>query len=91
MPAKKKSAETTEIKVTSKLTFQLNDRMWYSVESSRNRVMNGLTDEEVDIEQDKLWESVGSQVDKQVVQAVEPNVDEPTWKKVLEIVNIKPQ
>ena len=86
MPAKKKSAETTEIKVTSKVTCQVLNGAWYSVECSRNREMHGLTDEEVEKEQEALWEITNKQLDEQVEQVVKANVSEPTWKKLLELL-----
>lgn len=67
-----KKSETTEIKVTSKATVQIGTA-WYSFEASKNREMLGLSDDEVDKEQDRLWNSVNGQVDNQIQQAIEAN------------------
>ena len=50
MPAKKKSIETTEIKCSSKLTYQLDNRTWYSFEESRTQSLNGLLNVEKAVE-----------------------------------------
>ena len=76
MPAKKKSAETTEIKVTSKATVQIGNGAWYSFESSKNREMTGYDDKEVDEEQDKLWKDVNGQIDKQIQDILDANKKE---------------
>ena len=65
--------EVTEIKATSKLTFQLNDRTWYSFEASRTMGMSGLTDEEVEAKNKELWDNVNSQVDQQLNEAISAN------------------
>lgn len=65
--------EVTEIKATSKLTFQLNDRTWYSFEASRTMGMSGLSDEEVEAKNKELWDNVNSQVDENFREAVEIN------------------
>lgn len=67
-----KKSETTEIKVTSKATVQIGTA-WYSFEASKNREMSGLSDDEVDKEQNKLWDDVNGQVDNQVQQAIIAN------------------
>lgn len=65
--------EVTEIKATSKLTFQLNDRTWYSFEASRTMGMSGLSDEEVEAKNKELWDNVNAQVDENFREAVEIN------------------
>ena len=65
--------EVTEIKATSKLTFQLNDRTWYSFEASRTMGMSGLSDEEVESKNKELWDNVNAQVDENFREAVEIN------------------
>lgn len=65
--------EVTEIKATSKLTFQLNDRTWYSFEASRTMGMSGLTDEEVETKNKELWDNVNAQVDQQLNEAISAN------------------
>ena len=65
--------EVTEIKATSKLTFQLNDKTWYSFEASRTMAMSGLSDEEVDAKNKELWDNVNAQVDENFREAVEIN------------------
>lgn len=65
--------EVTEIKATSKLTFQLNDRTWYSFEASRTMGMSGLTDEEVEAKNKELWDNVNAQVDQQLNEAISAN------------------
>ena len=65
--------EVTEIKATSKLTFQLNDRTWYSFEASRTMGMSGLSDEEVEAKNKELWDNVNSQVDQQLNEAISAN------------------
>ena len=65
--------EVTEIKATSKLTFQLNDRTWYSFEASRTMGMTGLSDEEVEAKNKELWDNVNSQVDQQLNEAISAN------------------
>ena len=65
--------EVTEIKATSKLTFQLNDRTWYSFEASRTMGMSGLTDEEVEAKNKELWDNVNAQVDQQLNDAISAN------------------
>lgn len=65
--------EVTEIKATSKLTFQLNDRTWYSFEASRTMGMSGLTDEEVEAKNRELWDNVNAQVDQQLNEAISAN------------------
>lgn len=65
--------EVTEIKATSKLTFQLNDRTWYSFEASRTMGMSGLSDEEVEAKNKELWDKVNAQVDENFREAVEIN------------------
>ena len=65
--------EVTEIKATSKLTFQLNDRTWYSFEASRTMGMSGLSDEEVEAKNKELWDNVNAQVDENFKEAVEIN------------------
>ena len=65
--------EVTEIKATSKLTFQLNDRTWYSFEASRTMGMSGLSDEEVETKNKELWDNVNAQVDQQLNEAISAN------------------
>ena len=65
--------EVTEIKATSKLTFQLNDRTWYSFEASRTMGMSGLSDEEVEDKNKELWDNVNAQVDQQLNEAISAN------------------
>lgn len=65
--------EVTEIKATSKLTFQLNDRTWYSFEASRTMGMSGLSDEVVEAKNKELWDNVNSQVDQQLNEAISAN------------------
>lgn len=65
--------EVTEIKATSKLTFQLNDRTWYSFEASRTMGMSGLSDEEVEAKNKELWDNVNAQVDQQLNEAISAN------------------
>lgn len=65
--------EVTEIKATSKLTFQLNDRTWYSFEASRTMGMSGLSDEEVEVKNKELWDNVNAQVDQQLNEAISAN------------------
>lgn len=65
--------EVTEIKATSKLTLQLNDRTWYSFEASRTMGMSGLSDEEVEAKNKELWDNVNAQVDQQVNEAISAN------------------
>ena len=65
--------EVTEIKATSKLTFQLNDRTWYSFEASRTMGMSGLSDEEVESKNKELWDNVNAQVDQQLNEAISAN------------------
>ena len=65
--------EVTEIKATSKLTFQLNDKTWYSFEASRTMAMSGLSDEEVDAKNKELWDNVNNQVDAQLRDAIDCN------------------
>lgn len=65
--------EVTEIKATSKLTFQLNDRTWYSFEASRTMSMSGLSDEEVEAKNKELWDNVNAQVDQQLNEAISAN------------------
>ena len=65
--------EVTEIKATSKLTFHLNDRTWYSFEASRTMGMSGLTDEEVEAKNKELWDNVNAQVDQQLNDAISAN------------------
>lgn len=65
--------EVTEIKATSKLTFQLNDRTWYSFEASRTMGMSGLSDEEVEAKNRELWDNVNAQVDQQLNEAISAN------------------
>ena len=65
--------EVTEIKATSKLTFQLNDRTWYSFEASRSMGMSGLSDEEVEAKNKELWDNVNAQVDQQLNEAISAN------------------
>ena len=65
--------EVTEIKATSKLTFQLNDRTWYSFEASRTMGMSGLSDEEVEAKNKQLWDTVNAQVDQQLNEAISAN------------------
>lgn len=65
--------EVTEIKATSKLTFQLNDRTWYSFEASRTMGMSGLSDEEVEAKNKELWDNVNAQVDQQLNDAISAN------------------
>ena len=65
--------EVTEIKATSKLTFQLNDRTWYSFEASRTMGMSGLSDEEVAAKNKELWDNLNAQVDQQLNEAISAN------------------
>ena len=65
--------EVTEIKATSKLTFQLNDKTWYSFEASRTMAMSGLSDKEVDAKNKELWDNVNAQVDQQLNEAISAN------------------
>ena len=65
--------EVTEIKATSKLTFQLNDRTWYSFEASRTMGMSGLSAEEVEVKNKELWDNVNAQVDQQLNEAISAN------------------
>ena len=65
--------EVTEINATSKLTFQLNDRTWYSFEASRTMGMSGLSDEEVEAKNKELWDNVNAQVDQQLNEAISAN------------------
>ena len=65
--------EVTEIKATSKLTFQLNERTWYSFEASRTMGMSGLSDEEVEAKNKELWDNVNAQVDQQLNEAISAN------------------
>ena len=65
--------EVTEIKATSKLTFQLNDRTWYSFDASRTMGMSGLSDEEVEAKNKELWDNVNAQVDQQLNEAISAN------------------
>jgi len=73
MPAKKKSIETTEIKCSSKLTYQLDNRTWYSFEESRTQSLNGLDEEEAQGATDKLWDVVNGDIDKQLELAINAN------------------
>lgn len=73
MPAKKKSVETTEIKCSSKLTYQLDNRTWYSFEESRTQSLNGLDEEETQKATDKLWDVVNGDIDNQLEVAIRAN------------------
>ena len=73
MPAKKKSIETTEIKCSSKLTYQLDNRTWYSFEESRIQSLNGLDEEEAQGATDKLWDVVNGDIDNQLELAINAN------------------
>ena len=73
MPAKKKSIETTEIKCSSKLTYQLDNRTWYSFEESRTQSLSGLDEEEVQKATDKLWDVVNGDIDNQLEVAIRAN------------------
>ena len=73
MPAKKKNIETTEIKCSSKLTYQLDNRTWYSFEESRTQSLNGLDEEEVQKATDKLWDVVNGDIDNQLEVAIRAN------------------
>ncbi len=73
MPAKKKNIETTEIKCSSKLTYQLDNRTWYSFEESRTQSLNGLDEEEAQGATDKLWDVVNGDIDKQLELAINAN------------------
>ena len=73
MPAKKKNIETTEIKCSSKLTNQLDNRTWYSFEESRTQSLNGLDEEEAQGATDKLWEVVNGDIDNQLELAINAN------------------
>ena len=73
MPAKKKNIETTEIKCSSKLTYQLDNRTWYSFEESRTQSLNGLDEEETQGATDKLWDVVNCDIDKQLELAINAN------------------
>lgn len=76
MSTKKKSIETTEIKCSSKLTYQVTNNAWYSFEESRTQTLNGLTDEEVQKATDSLWDVVNNDIDKQLESAI--NANKPT-------------
>ena len=73
MPAKKKNIETTEIKCSSKLTYQLDNRTWYSFEESRTQSLNGLDEEEAQGAADKLWDVVNGDIDNQLELAINAN------------------
>ena len=73
MPARKKSIETTEIKCNSKLTYQLDNRTWYSFEESRTQSLAGLNEEEVQEATNKLWEIINNDIDTQLEMAVNAN------------------
>ena len=73
MSTKKKSIETTEIKCSSKLTYQVTNNAWYSFEESRIQTLSGLTEEEVQEATDKLWDVVNADIDKQLESAISAN------------------
>ena len=73
MPAKKKSIETTEIKCSSKLTYQVTNNAWYSFEESRTQSLNGLNEEEAQEATDKLWDVVNGDIDNQLELAINAN------------------
>ena len=73
MPAKKKNIETTEIKCSSKLTYQLDNRTWYSFEESRTQSLNGLDEGEAQGATDKLWDVVNGDIDNQLELAINAN------------------
>ena len=73
MATKKKSIETTEIKCSSKLTYQLDNRTWYSFEESRTQSLNGLDEEEAQGATDKLWDVVNGDIDNQLELAINAN------------------
>ena len=73
MPAKKKSIETTEIKCSSKLTYQLDNRTWYSFEESRTQSLNGLDEEETQKVTNELWDKVNGDIDNQLELAIKAN------------------
>lgn len=73
MPAKKKSIETTEIKCSSKLTYQLDNRTWYSFEESRTQSLNGLDEEETQKVTNELWDKVNGDIDNQLELAINAN------------------
>lgn len=65
--------EVTEIRATSKLTYQLTDKAWYSFEASRTMSLSGLSEEEVEKKNKELWDNVNSQVDQQLSDVVKAN------------------
>ena len=73
MPAKKKNIETTEIKCSSKLTYQLDNRTWYSFEESRTQSLNGLDEEETQKVTNELWDVVNGDIDNQLELAINAN------------------
>ena len=73
MPAKKKNIETTEIKCSSKLTYQLDNRTWYSFEESRTQSLNGLDEEETQKVTNELWDKVNDDIDNQLELAIKAN------------------
>ena len=73
MPAKKKIIETTEIKCSSKLTYQLDNRTWYSFEESRTQSLNGLDEEETQKVTNELWDKVNGDIDNQLELAIKAN------------------
>ena len=73
MSTKKKSIETTEIKCSSKLTYQVTNNAWYSFEESRTQTLNGLDEEEAQGATDKLWDVVNGDIDNQLELAINAN------------------
>ena len=73
MPAKKKNIETTDIKCRSKLTYQLDNRTWYSFEESRTQSLNGLDEEETQKATNELWDKVNGDIDNQLELAIKAN------------------
>ena len=62
--------KTTSIKATSRVAVQIKEQ-WYTVEYEEVRTLPDnntipLTDNELDAEREDLWNTVNSQVDKQV-------------------------
>lgn len=67
--SKVKQNEVTRIACTSKLTAPVG-KGWYSFSCEKERSLSGYTDEEALLVQDKLFEEVNTEVDKQLAMAV---------------------
>lgn len=59
---------TKSIKARAKITFQINEKLWYSFEFEEERTIKPYQTDNMELERKKLWDIVNSEVENQIYE-----------------------